>query len=653
MKKSNLFMLSAAALLLGTACSQEDVIPAVTPYGDGNVTFTIHTDGSTGSRAFGDGYTALKLQYAVYEKGKTTPIITVADGDANQVTFAENALSTTVSLKLVNGKNYDILFWADNENAPYTFDAAAQTVTIDYTAMPAVNDEERDAFYVMENTGVISGPINKTVVLKRPFAQVNLGTDDLTADEVVRVYGEDAANLRTSVKVKAYSTLNLATKEVGGETELAFTAGAIPTDETFPVENYEYLHMNYLLVPQTQSSVADFNFTLAVADNSSSFDFAVTNVPLQANYRTNIYGSLLTNPAEYTVTKDPIFETPDFNKEVVVAKTGQEFVDALADNNVGKIQVSENIDLSTATPEQLKVTSDKTIEMADNASLTLPTEQHFEAVSSDLTIVGGRIANVDADGNPLAGSRADDPMQGKHKSLIHITDGVLTLKGVEIVNDMNHHWHGSQYNSAAIAYWGNCEINIEDAKIYSGEFALCGMVRSNNTSIVNLKNSYFESTSSNANNGKNWAYCMRLFGKEGVLENCEVKGIQGAVSTEVGTFTFKGGKYYTVNSTGNQDAFYALYATNGAKVIIEDGDFYGPVKRTDLAIEGTSCVVSGDNDTGLPVGSFVDIKGGRFSGKAYFHEPKPGRICDEFNWVETSDPENPLIKWTIAPKTAE
>ena len=110
MKKSNLFMLSAAALLLGTACSQEDVIPAVTPYGDGNVTFTIHTDGSTGSRAFGDGYTALKLQYAVYEKGKTTPIITVADGDANQVTFAENALSTTVSLKLVNGKNYDILF---------------------------------------------------------------------------------------------------------------------------------------------------------------------------------------------------------------------------------------------------------------------------------------------------------------------------------------------------------------------------------------------------------------------------------------------------------------------------------------------------------------------------------------------------------------
>ena len=648
MKKSNLFMLSAAAMLLGTACSQEDVIPAVTPDGDGNVTFTIRTDGATGSRAFGDGYTALKLQYAVYEAGSPTPIITVADGDANQVTFAENALSTTVSLKLVNGKNYDILFWADNENAPYTFDAAAQTVTIDYTAMPAVNDEERDAFYVMENTGVISGPINKTVVLKRPFAQVNLGTDDLTADEVVRVYGEDAANLRTSVKVKAYSTLNLATKEVGGETELAFTAGAIPTDETFPVENYEYLHMNYLLVPQTQSSVADFNFTLAVADNSSSFDFDVTNVPLQANYRTNIYGSLLTNPAEYIVTKDPIFETPDFNKEVVVAKTGQEFVDALADNSVGKIQVSENIDLSTATPEQLKVTSDKTIEMADNASLTLPAAQHFEAVSSDLTIIGGRIANVDADGNPLAISRAgeEDPMKGVAKSLIEITDGNLILKGVELVNDMNHHWHGPKTNSAAIAYWGNCEINIEDSKIYSGEFTLCGMGRGGvNTSVVNLKNSYFESTSSNINNGTNWAYCMRLFGKEGVLENCEVKGIQGAVSPEEGTFTFKGGKYYTVNTPGRQDAFYALYATNGAKIIIEDGDFYGPEKRTGLAIEGTSCVVSGDNDTGLPVGSIVDIQGGRFSGKAYVGN----RICDEFDWIETSDPENPLIKWTVAP----
>lgn len=650
MRKTNLLIISAAAIMLGASCSQEDVVPAVTPDGDGNVTFTICADGAVSSRAFGDGKTALKLQYAVYEAGKKTPVITVLDGDPKQVTFAEGSLSTTVNLKLVNGKDYDILFWADSEDAPYTFTPSEQTVTIDYATMPAVNDEARDAFYLLENTGVISGPIAKTIYLKRPFAQVNLGTDDLTADEVVRVYGTAAANLRTSVKVKAYSTLNLATKEVKDEKELTFTAGAIPTDETFPVAPYQYLNMNYLLVPQTQSSVADFTFTCSVADGSSSFDFDVTNVPVQANYRTNIYGSLLTNPAVYTVTKDPIFTEPAFNREVI-AKTAEDFTNALASPAVEKIKVEDELDLSAATPEELVLNTDKTIEMAETASLILPTGGNLDANNNDLTIIGGRVANVDADGNPLAIGRAEDPLKGTHKSLIHIRDGVLTLKGVELVNDMNHHWHSTTlpYNSAAIAYWGKCQITIEDCKIYSGEFTVCGMGRGGvNTSTLLLKNSYFESNSTNKDNGQHWAYCMRLFGKEGVLENCEVKGIQGGVSFEEGTFTIKSGKYYTVNSEGNTDAFYAVYATGDSKVIIEGGDFYSPNKWTGLAIEGTSCVCSGDNDTGMELGKIVDIKGGRFSGKAYVGS----RICDEFNWVETSDPENPLIKWTVAPAAA-
>ena len=90
-----------------------------------------------------------------------------------------------------------------------------------------------------------------------------------------------------------------------------------------------------------------------------------------------------------------------------------------------------------------------------------------------------------------------------------------------------------------------------------------------------------------------------------IRDSCEVKGIQGGVSPEEGTFIFRGGKYYTVNSEGKEDAFYAVYATGGAKVIIEDGDFYGPIKRTGLDIGGTSCVVSGDNDTGMEVADFI------------------------------------------------
>ena len=83
-----------------------------------------------------------------------------------------------------------------------------------------------------------------------------------------------------------------------------------------------------------------------------------------------------------------------------------------------------------------------------------------------------------------------------------------------------------------------------------------------------------------------------------------------------------GGKYYTVNTPGAKDAFYPVYITNGAKVTITGGR----VLRSQRLVrrywpEGTSAVVSGDNDAGRPSGSVI-LKGGKFSGKAYNHVTK-------------------------------
>ena len=655
MKKIYYFAIATALGLGLTACSSEE--PVAAAKGDGVVTFTAQLPSEFASRAFNDGKTATTLTYAVYETGVTpvNPIIFSED----EVTFGDD-LTATVTLQLVNGKTYDILFWADapvapGETNPFTFTPATQTVAVNYAAM-ASNNDACDAFFAAEKALEVEGAINKTVTLTRPFAQINFGTDDLDVASVKNAFGITADNKFGTLRSKLALTaampdqLNLLTGEVTtvatGAT--AFEAVA-PTTEEFPYEplTYDHLSMTYVLVGADRD-VVDLKYT--VLNGTIKYNtLNITAVPVQRNYRTNIYGSLITSKANYNVEIKPGFAEPDYDI-AVTANTPSEFTDALVNPKVEIINVSTDLDLSGATTAELTFSNDKTINMTDEASIILPATERIESAGSDLTVVGGRIANVDAYGNPIAISRADDPMKYKHKSLIHLRDGVLTLKGVELVNDMNHHWHGSQYNSAAIAYWGNCEINIEDCRIYSGEFTLCGMGRGGlNTSKVYLKNSYFESNSSNADNGQHWAYCMRLFGTEGVLENCEVKGIQGAVSTEEGTFTFKSGKYYTVNSEGKQDAFYAVYATGGSKVVIEGGDFYGPIKRTGLDIGGTSCVVSGDNDTGIEIGSFVEIKGGRFSGKAYVGN----RVCDEFNWVETSDSENPLIKWTVAPAATE
>lgn len=111
----------------------------------------------------------------------------------------------------------------------------------------------------------------------------------------------------------------------------------------------------------------------------------------------------------------------------------------------------------------------------------------------------------------------------------------------------------------------------------------------------------------------------------------------------------RSGKFYTVNTSGQQDAFYALYVSSSAEVTITGGEFSAPNVRTGLQIEGTSAVVSGDNDTGRPSGSVI-LKGGKFSGKAYNHvtntvyAPAAG-----YQWQAITDGDN--LKWAVVPAT--
>ena len=91
--------------------------------------------------------------------------------------------------------------------------------------------------------------------------------------------------------------------------------------------------------------------------------------------------------------------------------------------------------------------------------------------------------------------------------------------------------------------------------------------------------------------------------------------IQGGVSIEsCQDAVISGGKYYTVNTPGAKDAFYPVYITNGAKVTITGGEFSAANDWSGGMAEGTSAVVSGDNDAGRPSGSVI-LKGGKFSGK--------------------------------------
>ena len=264
-----------------------------------------------GTRAFADGLTAKHLQYAVYEAGQSTPLKVFGDettvvGEAEMVN-----LKKSVTLKLTSGKSYDVIFWADaTTDSPYTFNPASQEVSVDYSKVNN-NSDNCDAFFKKE-TITVSGNQSVDVKLTRPFAQVNIGTDDFDA---AKASGLEVT--QTEVVAKAFATLNLATGEVSDEADRTFTMKAIPTasDGEFPVAGgYKYLSMDYLLVGADKATV-DVAFNYGGPQNRT-----FTNVPVQRNYRTNIYGSLLTNTTDFNVVIEPAF-SGEFAHEVVSVST--------------------------------------------------------------------------------------------------------------------------------------------------------------------------------------------------------------------------------------------------------------------------------------------------------------------------------------------
>ena len=296
------FTIAAAALLV-TSCNDE-MDNGLKTGDEGTVTFTAQLPSEMGTRAFADGLTAKHLQYAVYEAGQSTPLKVFGD-ETTVVGEAEmDNLKQTVSLKLTTGKTYDVIFWADaTTDSPYTFNPASQEVSVDYSKVNN-NSDNCDAFFKKE-TITVSGNQSVDVKLTRPFAQVNIGTDDFDA---AKASGLEVT--QTEVVAKAFATLNLATGEVADEADRTFTMKAIPTasDGEFPVAGgYKYLSMDYLLVGADKATV-DVVFNYGGPQNRT-----FTNVPVQRNYRTNIYGSLLTNTTDFNVVIEPAFATTNYN----------------------------------------------------------------------------------------------------------------------------------------------------------------------------------------------------------------------------------------------------------------------------------------------------------------------------------------------------
>lgn len=373
MKRLFLF-LAVAGLMATTACSRDEMESAGMN-GDGVVTFSARLPEQLQTRSMGDGQTARKLTYAVYAAGEQTPLLTSESEGAPAVEFTD--LKAQLTLRLTTGKSYDVLFWADaygqkDESNPYKVDYQAQTVTVDYAAAES-NDESRDAFFGSVTGMKVTGAMSQDVTLVRPFAQVNVETDDL--EEAV-AGGLQSAALATSMSAtNVPTTLNLLNGTTTGSTSVDFASHAVPTESlVVSGRTYTYLAMNYLLMGADKTTT---NIAFAFTDGATTGNLTFSNVPVQRNYRTNIIGSVLTGDVDFDIDIDPGFGEPDHNLSQLL----------FAAENGGTVELEENMTLE----QEITVAEGKKMELNLNGhDIVFDSEELYTAfnVNGDMVING-------------------------------------------------------------------------------------------------------------------------------------------------------------------------------------------------------------------------------------------------------------------------
>lgn len=262
---------------------------------------------------YGTGVAADDLHWAIFEADDNGAAV----GDAifsnvEEGFFADDALENTFNVRLVKGKKYVGMFWAQANGAPYT--VAWPEVTMGEVNS---NDEDLDAFFNIHPFSITAGQETgeQKVELRRPFAQLNVAipATDLAA---AKAAGFELA--KTGVTLNVAKSLNLVTGKVGTAEDVTYNLANIPSDVTATLEGTEYqlISFNYVLVDgdawTTESDegqeLKDVTFNYGTADETLSQTFS--NIAIERNHRTYIVGSLLSETVDFRVIILPDWEDP-------------------------------------------------------------------------------------------------------------------------------------------------------------------------------------------------------------------------------------------------------------------------------------------------------------------------------------------------------
>lgn len=391
--KQTKYILAAALTMLALGCNKEQVAVDGTPDGEEvAVTFAAELPGTI-TKAIGDGLTAKNLSVAVYDDASNAAGTHIV---ALDTTAVFDALHTTVEYSLVKGKTYHFIFWAQADGAPYTFNPETKKVAIDYTG--AANDEKRDAFYAVK-TLKVTGPATEPVQLHRPFAQVNFGTSDFAAATDAGV--TPTASLFTATD--AASSFDVFAGEGTDPVRISFTEATLPAERLTLKDgtSYTYLAMNYFIPTGKLSETHVSNLSATFKGATDDVVISVPSAKVQANYRTNIVGNLLTDQVVFNVEIVPAFED-ETTIDIENITTAADLRTALANGHSAKLAADITID------ETISVPAGKDVILDLNGHEINNTEDLWNETTGDWSLVSVRGGSLTIKGDGILKAKEND-----------------------------------------------------------------------------------------------------------------------------------------------------------------------------------------------------------------------------------------------------
>lgn len=460
MKKLLYCAAALATVFFAGSCQRENLEPVA---GGNTVTYTVQLPDAIGTKAIGTNVSSVtELIYEVYridENGEETRLY--------RMTEEMTGGSATVELELVNNQNFRVLFWAQVPGTGIYNTDNLKAVELSTTLN--ANAENYAAFAGQDEITYGENLVGRTIQLVRPVAQLNIAT---SAESLKLGEDQNGANAQTSVSFKTTgvevkglsTTYNVATGNAGADKSTFTYSATMPSlsEPTIVVNGvtYNYVSMNYLGFAQKGGDNVEVTYTIET-NEVGTISNAINNVPVKANYRTNIIGNLITSTSDYTVTLEKQWDLP----------TGvEEKVEVIADGivkiqNTGVYQISNANGLAYASKELFE----------DGGSYVLIADIDMSEYTALETKAGDKFWE------PVEISHKTFVFDGKGHTISNLPGmfvrytiwGDLTIKNLTLNNPKIAYDIEDKSNKGVGAFFGFCDafnkILVENCHVNGGE----------------------------------------------------------------------------------------------------------------------------------------------------------------------------------------